>query len=90
MSWITGLDLASQATILRVIAEESAMRSHRSSLTHHLDEARRADRVIPLAGQVVADGPLRRLYVPSYWLKPCWQGAASGRVHRGHGRSRPW
>jgi ABC-type Mn2+/Zn2+ transport system ATPase subunit len=53
---ITGLDLASQATILRVISEESQRGATVVFSTHHLDEARRADRVILLAGHVVADG----------------------------------
>jgi ABC-type Mn2+/Zn2+ transport system ATPase subunit len=61
---ITGLDLASQATILRVIAEESQRGATVVFSTHHLDEARRADRVILLAGQVVADG------VPADALRP--------------------
>jgi ABC-type Mn2+/Zn2+ transport system ATPase subunit len=61
---ITGLDLASQATILRVISEESRRGATVVFSTHHLDEARRADRVILLAGQVVADG------APSDALRP--------------------
>ncbi|TVR24867.1 MAG: metal ABC transporter ATP-binding protein [Ilumatobacter sp.] len=54
---ITGLDLASQEVILGVIAEEKQRGAAVVFSTHHLDEARRADRVILLAGEVVADGP---------------------------------
>lgn len=54
---ITGLDLASQEVILDVMATETARGGTVVFSTHHLDEARRADRVILLAGQVVADGP---------------------------------
>jgi ABC-type Mn2+/Zn2+ transport system ATPase subunit len=61
---ITGLDLASQATILRVIAEESARGATVVFSTHHLDEARRADRVILLAGQVIADGSAQEALRP--------------------------
>ena len=53
---ITGLDLASQETILRVVADETARGAAVVFSTHHLDEARRAGRVILLAGEVVADG----------------------------------
>jgi ABC-type Mn2+/Zn2+ transport system ATPase subunit len=61
---ITGLDLASQATILRVIEQESQRGATVVFSTHHLDEARRADRVILLAGHIVADG------VPADALRP--------------------
>jgi ABC-type Mn2+/Zn2+ transport system ATPase subunit len=53
---ITGLDLASQQRILEVIAEETAARRMVVFSTHHLDEAERSDRVVLLAGHVVADG----------------------------------
>ncbi len=54
---ITGLDLASQAVILEVIATERDRGATIVFSTHHLDEARQADRVVLLAGAVVADGP---------------------------------
>jgi ABC-type cobalamin/Fe3+-siderophores transport system ATPase subunit len=53
---ITGLDLASQQRILAVIAEETAARRVVVFSTHHLDEAERSDRVVLLAGRVVAEG----------------------------------
>jgi ABC-type Mn2+/Zn2+ transport system ATPase subunit len=54
---ITGLDLASQEVILEVIGAERDRGAAVVFSTHHLDEARRADRVVLLAGAVVADGP---------------------------------
>jgi manganese transport system ATP-binding protein len=54
---ITGLDLASQQRILTVIGEEVAGGSGVVYSTHHLEEARRAERVVLLAGEVVAAGP---------------------------------
>jgi ABC-type Mn2+/Zn2+ transport system ATPase subunit len=54
---ITGLDLASQQTILSVIGEEVAGGSAVVYSTHHLEEARRAERVVLLAGEIVAEGP---------------------------------
>jgi ABC-type Mn2+/Zn2+ transport system ATPase subunit len=54
---ITGLDLPSQETILAVIAEEVEGGSAVVYSTHHLEEARRAQRVVLLAGEVVAAGP---------------------------------
>jgi ABC-type Mn2+/Zn2+ transport system ATPase subunit len=54
---ITGLDLPSQETILRIIDEEVARGATVVFSTHHLDEARRASRVMLLAGCVIADGP---------------------------------
>jgi ABC-type Mn2+/Zn2+ transport system ATPase subunit len=53
---ITGLDLASQHTILGVIGEEVASGSAVVYSTHHLEEARRAERVVLLAGEIVAAG----------------------------------
>jgi ABC-type Mn2+/Zn2+ transport system ATPase subunit len=53
---ITGLDLASQHRILEVIADEKAAGRVVVFSTHHLDEAGRSDRVLLLAGRVVADG----------------------------------
>ncbi len=72
---ITGLDLASQATILRVMAEEARDGATVVFSTHHLAEARRADRVVLLAGRVLADGS------PTEVLRPDLLVAAfSGRV----------
>ncbi len=54
---ITGLDLASQFRILNVIDAERQAGRLVVLCTHHLDEAETCDRVIMLAGRVVADGP---------------------------------
>ncbi len=54
---ITGLDLASQQRILEVIADETAAGTSVVLSTHHLGEARHTDRVLLLAGCIVADGP---------------------------------
>lgn len=53
---ITGLDLPSQEAILTIIAEEVANGSTVVYSTHHLEEAKRAQRVMLLAGCVIADG----------------------------------
>lgn len=53
---ITGLDLPSQATILEVIEAERAAGHLVVMSTHHLQEARRCDRVVLLKGMVLADG----------------------------------
>lgn len=54
---ITGLDLPSQTTILEVIEAERAAGHLVVMSTHHLQEARRCDRVVLLKGMVIADGP---------------------------------
>lgn len=54
---ITGLDLASQFRILDVVDAERQAGRLVVLCTHHLDEAETCDRVIMLAGRVVADGP---------------------------------
>jgi ABC-type Mn2+/Zn2+ transport system ATPase subunit len=54
---ITGLDLASQERILQIIAAETAAGTAVVLSTHHLGEARRTDRVLLLAGCVLAAGP---------------------------------
>jgi ABC-type Mn2+/Zn2+ transport system ATPase subunit len=69
---ITGLDLASQETILAVVRDETARGGTVVFSTHHLDEARQADRVVLLAGEVVADGP------PDEALRPDLLAAAFG------------
>jgi ABC-type Mn2+/Zn2+ transport system ATPase subunit len=61
---ITGLDLPSQLRILEVIAEHAAGGGIAAFSTHHLAEARRADRVMLLAGCVLADGPPGEVLVP--------------------------
>lgn len=53
---ITGLDLVSQQRILDLVADETAAGTTVVLSTHHLGEARHADRVLLLAGCVVADG----------------------------------
>ncbi len=53
---ITGLDLVSQERILRIIAEETAVGTTVVLSTHHLGEAKRADRVMLLAGCLLASG----------------------------------
>jgi ABC-type Mn2+/Zn2+ transport system ATPase subunit len=74
---ITGLDLASQQTIVRIIADEVARDACVVFSTHHLDEARRADRVVLLATEIVADG------VPDAVLRPDLLARAfAGRVLR--------
>lgn len=74
---ITGLDLPSQDTIMEVIRSEAERGAAVVFSTHHLDEARRADRVILLAGEVVADG------TPSHALRPELLAVAfAGRVLR--------
>lgn len=53
---ITGLDLPSQEAILSIIDAEIAAGSTVVFSTHHLEEAKRAGRVMLLAGCVIADG----------------------------------
>lgn len=62
---ITGLDLPSQLRILDVIASHAAAGGSVVFSTHHLAEARRADRVMLLAGCVLADGTPHEVLVPS-------------------------
>ena len=79
---ITGLDLPSQQRILTVIGEEVAGGSAVVYSTHHLEEARRAERVVLLAGEVVAAGP------PSEVLRADLLALAfGGRVLRIDGRA---
>lgn len=61
---VTGLDLPSQAVILDVIDEHAAAGGTVVFSTHHLGEARRADRVLLLAGCVLADGAPASVLVP--------------------------
>ena len=53
---ITGLDLASQQRILDLLDEETAEGTAVVMSTHHLGEARRTDRVLLMAGCVLAEG----------------------------------
>jgi branched-chain amino acid transport system ATP-binding protein len=61
---ITGLDLGSQQRILDLIAVETMAGTSVVLSTHHLGEARHTDRVLLLAGCVMADG------APEEVLKP--------------------
>ena len=61
---ITGLDLPSQETILRVVDEEVVRGACVVFSTHHLEEAQRASRVMLLAGCVIADGVATDVLVP--------------------------
>lgn len=54
---VTGLDIPSQRRIMSVICEERDAGRLVVMSTHDLDEARECDRVVPLAGHVVAEGP---------------------------------
>ena len=69
---ITGLDLASQERILEIIATETASGTAVVMSTHHLGEARRTDRVLLLAGCIVASGP------PDEVLRPALLAEAFG------------
>jgi ABC-type Mn2+/Zn2+ transport system ATPase subunit len=69
---ITGLDLASQERILEIIATETARGTAVVMSTHHLGEARRTDRVLLLAGCIVASGP------PDDVLRPALLAEAFG------------
>jgi iron complex transport system ATP-binding protein len=61
---ITGLDLPSQLRILEVVDQHAAAGGTVVFSTHHLAEARRADRVMLMAGCVLADGPPAEVLVP--------------------------
>lgn len=62
---ITGLDLPSQLRILHVIEQHAAGGGIVVFSTHHLAEARRADRVMLMAGCVLADGEPDEVLVPA-------------------------
>jgi len=62
---ITGLDLPSQLRILDVIERHAADGGTVVFSTHHLAEARRADRVMLMAGCVLADGAPDDVLVPA-------------------------
>ena len=61
---ITGLDLPSQARILEVIDDHARSGGSVVFSTHHLGEASRADRVVLMAGCVLADGRPEDVLVP--------------------------
>ena len=63
---ITGLDLPSQETILAIVDAEVAAGSTVVFSTHHLEEAKRAGRVMLLAGCVIADGAPDEVLVPEH------------------------
>lgn len=63
---ITGLDIPSQEAILAIVDEEVARGATVVFSTHHLDEARRAARVMLLAGCLIADGPPDQVLRPEH------------------------
>ena len=63
---ITGLDLPSQETILRIVEAEIDRGAAVVFSTHHLEEAKRASRVMLLAGCVIADGAAGDVLRPRY------------------------
>jgi ABC-type Mn2+/Zn2+ transport system ATPase subunit len=79
---ITGLDLPSQLRILDVIEQHAADGGTVVFSTHHLAEARRADRVMLLAGCVLADGSPGDVLIPTLLAE-----AFGGRVIRDAGTS---
>ena len=76
---VTGLDLGSQERILQIVAEESSAGRTVILSTHHLDEARHCDRVILLAGRVVAQGTPDEVLCPE-----CLREAYGDRVLGDH------
>jgi ABC-type Mn2+/Zn2+ transport system ATPase subunit len=77
---ITGLDLPSQLRILEVIERHAADGGVVVFSTHHLAEARRAGRVMLMAGCVLADGPPDKVLMPTLLAE-----AFGGRVIRDDG-----
>jgi len=63
---ITGLDLPSQEAILRIVDEEVARGATVVFSTHHLEEAKRATRVMLLAGCLIADGTPEEVLRPEH------------------------
>jgi ABC-type Mn2+/Zn2+ transport system ATPase subunit len=66
---ITGLDLPSQESILGIVDEEVSGGSTVVFSTHHLEEAKRAERVVLLAGCVIADGAPDDVLQPEHLAK---------------------
>lgn len=79
---ITGLDLPSQLRILDVIDRHAHGGGSVVFSTHHLAEARRADRVMLLAGCLLADGTPDDVLVPALLAE-----AFGGRLIRDDGLS---
>ena len=79
---VTGLDLASQERIFQIVAEERNIGRTVILSTHHLDEARHCDRVILLAGRVVAQGTPDEVLCPQY-LREAYGDRVLG-DHRDH------
>lgn len=79
---ITGLDLPSQLRILDVIEQHAAGGGVVVFSTHHLAEARRADRVMLMAGCVLADGAPDEVLIPTLLAE-----AFGGRLIRDDGVS---
>lgn len=66
---ISGLDLPSQERIRGVIREEADAGALVVISTHHLEEAKDCDRVLLLAGRLVADGPPAEVLIPRVLLE---------------------
>ncbi|MFP5487916.1 MAG: metal ABC transporter ATP-binding protein [Acidimicrobiia bacterium] len=79
---ITGLDLPSQLRILEVIDRHARSGGSVVFSTHHLAEARRAERVMLLAGCVLADGAPGEVLLPALLAE-----AFGGRLIRDDGTS---
>ena len=79
---VTGLDLPSQLRILEVVADHARQGGVVVFSTHHLAEARRADRVMLMAGCVLADGAPAEVLVPELLAE-----AFGGRLLRDDGTS---
>jgi len=79
---ITGLDLPSQEAILGIVDEEVERGSTVVFSTHHLEEAKRAQRVVLLAGCVIADGTPEEVLQPEHLAK-----AFGGRLLQVGGKS---
>ena len=79
---ITGLDLPSQLRILEVIDQHAADGGTVVFSTHHLAEARRAGRVMLMAGCVLADGTPEQVLIPTLLAE-----AFGGRLIRDDGLS---
>lgn len=79
---ITGLDLPSQLRILEVIQQHAEGGGTVVFSTHHLAEARRADRVMLMAGCVLADGTPDEVLIPTLLAE-----AFGGRLIRDDGMS---
>jgi ABC-type Mn2+/Zn2+ transport system ATPase subunit len=79
---VTGLDLPSQLRILEVIDRHAEHGGCVVFSTHHLAEARRVDRVLLMAGCVLADGAPQQVLVPALLAE-----AFGGRLLRDDGTS---